>query len=361
MARTELTSEALRASQKKAERAREADPDRLPFDAPPCEPARPNGKASEVVADALTERIRLRADTIADFLRVPFPPREMILAPCIPTQGLVLLFAKRGIGKTYLALQIAYTVAIGGEFLKWRAPKPRRVLFIDGEMPGTTMQERLAGIVAASDVEPPSADFLRIVTPDRQEQGIPDLSTFEGQAAIEEILGDAELVVIDNISTLFPSVKENDADSWASVQQWFLHLRRRGVSVLFIHHGGKGGDQRGTSRKEDVLDTVISLRRPPDYHASEGARFEVRYEKSRGFAGDDARPFEVRLETRDGVALWTFKDLDQRRAEQVADLLNEGCTQKEVADILDIDKSNVSRAAKRARELGLVTPKVERA
>ena len=38
--------------------------------------------------------------------------------------------------------------------------------------------------------------------------------------------------------------------------------RRRGMAVLLIHHAGKSGDQRGTSAREDIMDTVISLRRP---------------------------------------------------------------------------------------------------
>ena len=68
-----------------------------------------------------------------------------------------------------------------------------------------------------------------------------------------------------------------------------------GRAVLFVHHAGKGGPQRGTSRKEDVLDSVIALRRPEDYKASEGARFEVHFEKTRGFTGPDAEPFEATL------------------------------------------------------------------
>jgi len=37
------------------------------------------------------------------------------------------------------------------------------------------------------------------------------------------------------------------------VQGWLLVLRRRGISVMVIHHAGKSGLQRGTSRREDVL------------------------------------------------------------------------------------------------------------
>ena len=102
-------------------------------------------------------------------------------------------------------------------------------------------------------------------------------------------------MIVDNLSTLCPSLKENNADSWVPVQEWVLSLRRANKSAVLIHHGGKGGTQRGTSRKEDVMDTVIALRRPPDYSATEGARFEIHFEKSRGFYGPEAAPFEAHL------------------------------------------------------------------
>jgi hypothetical protein len=44
-----------------------------------------------------------------------------------------------------------------------------------------------------------------------------------------------------------------------------------GVSVLIVHHAGKDGAQRGTGRREDVLDTSLSLRRPSDYNPTQGA------------------------------------------------------------------------------------------
>ena len=77
------------------------------------------------------------------------------------------------------------------------------------------------------------------------------------------------------------------------MQEWALEQRRAGRSVAFVHHAGKGGQQRGTSRREDVLDTVIALRKPADHKPDQGARFELHYEKSRGFYGNDAKPFEL--------------------------------------------------------------------
>ena len=60
-----------------------------------------------------------------------------------------------------------------------------------------------------------------------------------------------------------------------------------------MHHAGKSGKQRRTSRKEDILNSVIALKRPPDYQASQGARFEVYYEKARDFCGADTDPLEA--------------------------------------------------------------------
>lgn len=84
-----------------------------------------------------------------DFLRLELPPQEDILTPWLTTQGLAMIYAPRGVGKTHVALGIAYAVATGGEFLRWQAPKPRGVLYLDGEMPAKMMQERLKAIVAA--------------------------------------------------------------------------------------------------------------------------------------------------------------------------------------------------------------------
>lgn len=300
---------------------------------------------------------RLRAVDIGQFLARDFPPREMMLAPILPTQGLVMLYSKRGVGKTHVALGIAYAVASGGQFLRWKAERPRRVLLLDGEMPGVAMQERLASIVAGAAKEPPSPGYLQIITPDLQDEGFPDLAGEEGQAAVAAHLDGVELVVVDNLSTLFRYGRENESESWGPVQQWILQLRRSGRSVLLIHHAGKSGAQRGTSRREDVLDTVIALRNPEDYSPEEGARFEVHIEKGRSIVGDDAKPIEAKLEVRDGIAQWTIRDLADLTYEGVIELTNLGMSVREIADELGIGKSRVHRIQRKAREAGDLTDK----
>lgn len=306
------------------------------------------------VANDDDPQFRLHAVGIADLLARRLPPRRNLLAPWLPAQGLAMVYAFRGIGKTHLSLGIAYAVASGGTFLRWQAQEPAGVLFLDGEMPAAVIQERLAYIAGGADREP--AAPLLIVNPDLQPQGMPDLSSAAGQAAVDALLtDDIRLIVIDNISTLVRGGKENEAESWLPVQAWALRQRALGRSVLFIHHAGKGGQQRGTSRREDVLDTVIALRRPADYAPEDGAVFEVHFEKARGLHGADVQPFEARLtQGPDGTQVWTTRSVEDSTVERVADLLNEGLSQAEIAAELDLHKSNVSRAARKAREQGLV-------
>lgn len=291
---------------------------------------------------------------VGEFLSRDIPPRGMLLDPIIPMQGLALLYSMRGVGKTHVALGIAYAVASGGRYLQWSAPQPRRVLYLDGEMPARAMQERIASIVAGTDREPPSPDYLRFMTPDFQEDAYPDLASEEGQAAIEAHLDGVELVIVDNLSTLCRYGRENEAESWGPVQAWILQLRRRGISVLLVHHAGKNGGQRGTSRREDVLDTVINLRRPENYTPEEGARFEVHLEKARHIVGDEAKPFETRLEVRDGASFWTTRDLEDVTLQQVVNLTGEGLTVREIADEIGLSKSKVNRIQAKARREGMI-------
>jgi hypothetical protein len=290
---------------------------------------------------------RLRPRNLKAFLQLVIKAREMLLDPILPEKGLAMLYAARGTGKTLVALCIAFALATGGQFLKWRAPRPRRVLLIDGEMPAATLQERLASIIASSPDVVFDPDNIKILANDLIEDGgIGNLASADVQAEIDQWLEGIDLLVLDNLSSLTAVIRDNDAESWGPIQEWLLRLRRRGISVLIVHHAGKGGQQRGTSRREDVLDTSISLRRPTDYSPTEGARFEVHLEKARGVHGEAARPFEAKMETRNGAAIWTVRELDDANHARVKALLDDGLSVRDIADETGISKSTVARIKK---------------
>lgn len=311
-------------------------------------------EAALAAAGAIHEPIkppRLQVVTGAALMAMSLPPRELVLAPFLPAKGLAMCYGPRGIGKTHLTLGCAFAIASGGTFLRFTAPRPRRVLVLDGEMPANTLQERLRAIADTATTKPPEAGFLRLLAADMQQERGLDLSNEADQLDLEQVLDGAEVLIVDNISTLVSGGKENEGESWLPVQQWALGQRRRGRSVLFMHHAGKGGQQRGTSRREDVLDSVLALRTPSDYDPAEGARFELHFEKSRGFHGDDAKPFEASL----SGAEWTTRDLAQADMNRVAQLTAEGLSVRDIAEELGFTKSRVSRLQVKAREAGDVT------
>src|SRR5690606_22901499 len=141
------------------------------------------------------------------------PPRDYLIEPWLTTQSLSMLTAYRGTGKTWAALSIAWAVASGGRFLKWQAPAARPVLYIDGEMPAPDLQRRMRSIMTGA---PEGWDerLFRVLTPDLQDMAMPDLSTLLGQAQIDDVLFDAKLIIVDNLSALARTGIENDAESW---------------------------------------------------------------------------------------------------------------------------------------------------
>ena len=140
-----------------------------------------------------------------------------------------------------------------------------------------------------------------------------------------------------------------------------LNCGGQGISVLLIHHAGTNGRQRGTSRREDALDTVIALRRPEDYSPEQGARFEIHFEKLRNRVdGAGAMPFEARLDTlnSDGQQRirWSSSDLKPPMLMRAAELFSDNLTVREVAATLRISKSGAGRLRIRAIEDGLLSP-----
>jgi putative DNA primase/helicase len=291
-----------------------------------------------------------------EFLALSLPRREHIIDPVLPTRGLAMLYGPRGLGKSHLALLLAFAAACGEKALSnWQAPTSRKVLYVDGEMPAQAMQERLASIGRGSPKKP-LPDALRFLCADLLDGPVPDLAVPDNQEWLERSWGSQpDLLILDNLSALTGAARDNEADAWTPMQRWLLSLRRKGVSVLFVHHAGKGGQQRGTSRREDVLDTVIALRRPGDYSPREGARFEVHLEKARGPYGDAVAPFEAALVSEGAASRWTWKPLEDAQLARAATMFADKMSVRDVAEELGITKSTAGRLRKRALDEGMLT------
>lgn len=285
-----------------------------------------------------------------DFLARVYPPIEYVMEPWLPTRGLAMVAGYRGIGKTFVGMSVAFAIATGGSLLNFRAPVPRTVLYVDGEMDPAELQERFRKIMGAAkstrNGKPQLAkNNLHVLSHADRDLGIPDLAdpTGIGRAYIEAVLAEtnAEVLVLDNLSSLCRTGIENDAESWSVMQEWLLSLRRQGKTVLIIHHTGKPDEngnvsQRGTSKREDILNTSILLKASRPARSGE---FVWQFTKSRGFASPE--PFTAQLVVDTGYCALRRREGDLTA--EIGDLLAKGVLQKEIAQSLGVSQAKVSR------------------
>jgi putative DNA primase/helicase len=202
------------------------------------------------------------------------------------------------------------------------------------------MQQRLAVIQAGAMIRP-EPGYFRMLSGDLTEGGLPDLSAEEGRHELDGAIGDAQVVFLDNRATLMRTARENEADDWVGMQDWLLEQRRQDRAIVILDHAGKSGFQRGTTRREDVLDTMVKLRRPENYRPDQGARFVVEFTKARGVWGDDALPFIAQYEEYNGAAVWTRIALGDEAEEKVAEMTTRGMSVRAIARETGISKSRV--------------------
>jgi Replicative DNA helicase len=297
----------------------------------------------------------LNCYNLSEFLSLKFGRREEILPPIIKAQSINEVYAWRGVGKTKFVLGVGMAVATGGRFLKWKADKPRKVLHIDGELSKWTLQKWISEAAMLAGDGP--SDNYKIIAHGTlsDEQTIPNIASIEGQDKIEPYLDGIELLILDNIATLSSGGDENDKEFWNPIQSWLSGLRKRDISVLFVHHAGKGGAQRGTSARDDILDNVISLQHPADYSMQEGCRFNVVFEKARDLFGQDVTPFEAKLTTGEfGNSIWVTRETDTSPRQKVIEMSTLDCPVKEITAVTGLSKNEVYQIqaeAKKTKEL----------
>src|SRR5689334_11550743 len=284
----------------------------------------------------------------AELLAADIAPRRDLLAPLLSANSAALVYGPGGIGKSLFALSLAWAVAAGGSFLGWKSPRPHRVLYVDGEMGVAAVRERLALL------GPPPAG-LAIMAHDLghgPDGGPLDLSEDAGIERMMAAWNSPQLVVLDTLSSLV-ALHSGDADRWARVQRFLLHQRRRRRAVLLVHHANRKGAMRGSTRREDLLDLVIALRRPDDGPPAGGARFEMHVEKARRGTTPLA-PILATLETEAGRAAWRWGPAHGGRVERAAALLNRGLSVSEAGEALGLSRTSLFRLKAEARAKGLL-------
>jgi len=189
-----------------------------------------------------------------------------------------MIGGETGIGKSHLAMGIAAALATGTPFANWRAYRPARVLYVDGEMARDLVQERIVDLkrrLGGADL-----DNLFVVCREDYADFEP-LNTEAGQAAIRALVQrwKIEVVIFDNrMSLLSGDMKEEQP--WTDTMPLVRFLTRNRVAQIWIDHTGHDKTKiYGSSTKEWQLDVVILLTKA-DRHDADVA-FKMGFTKAR--------------------------------------------------------------------------------
>jgi hypothetical protein len=247
---------------------------------------------------------------------------------------ITLLCGPRGVGKSWLALALAHAAARGGSLARWRGHKKRRVVYIDAAGSEAVLHARLAALGNP----PPS---LVIVPGDAQSGGLPDLSTGNGRAGLDQLVTDADLVVIDGLAAMVRRGRGVGA-RWAALEDWLRSLRRRNTAVLLV-------DAKEPKPILDLADTVLKVEKPADGVAEADLRLQVKLLSSRPCL--EPQRFELRMSLRKDGAAWTHRDDLDHRAIIAYRLDRADYSSREIAKLLDVSPATAWRLVSRGERL----------
>ena len=251
------------------------------------------------------------------------PPKQPTIflgnPPWLTAGSIHMIWGETGIGKSFVSTALAIGLAAGVPVLGFACPAPRRVLYVDGEMSRAMLYKRISWLIKGFGLTPEQAERVEVnlglydLTIIRENGGL-NLTLVRDQKKITRDADShgedgSDVVFLDNLSALAQVEDDNAASSWNPMVPWLTAEREIGRALILIHHAGKDPRrQRGTSRREDLLDTSIGLIRPrarkgdrdeeDEAELPEGARSSAVFwywKKTRDFPKPD--PFQINIET----------------------------------------------------------------
>lgn len=218
---------------------------------------------------------------------------DWLIDGLLQSQGLAVLYGPAGIGKTFLSLSMALSLAAyertpQGELRGWSGSfdlKPRRkaqVVYWIGEG-GVSIRSRIKGWLQTQGAKENAPFHLldqfttanTLMDETKTKAFFGKLPAAIQAEASESAARTAEkpskpsivplLLVIDTLSATHPAFDENDARSAGAIMQncrFLIDLftkEGRQLSILIIHHSTKRGGMRGHSKLIGDPDTVLSV------------------------------------------------------------------------------------------------------
>lgn len=262
----------------------------------PSEPWRDSGEPPKRFSFVYPSDIRLR-------------PRKWLVRRLLQTSGIGVLFGPSGCGKSFWAIDLALSLATGGEFLG-RSLTQTGVVYVAAE-DAEGVQFRTRAWMRHHDTSDLSIPFA--IVPEAPDLWNADKAEAdrlidairEEASVLAEMGASPGLIIIDTYRDAFPGLEENDSGDVSKATKTLARISRElGALVLVVAHvskGGDGEDPRGSTALIGAADVALGVRLVED---EAGPRRELWVRKQRN--GADAKG--------DAKLRWTYSlktvDLD---------------------------------------------------
>ena len=294
-------------------------------------------------------------------LSTKYDKPQPLLDPLVREKSITQISGGYGSGKTHFGLSIALAIAHGRDFLDYKIRKANPTLYVEAELPGGDIQDRVNSINSPylevnSGKNTLNFSYQHTLTQDDLikagiKHGFPDLAVADdetrasiGRRATEDIVnrikdetGKFPVLFLDNISAL-TSIDENKAKDWSGLLRWLIKFKSKGISSVIFHHTNKStGSASGSNMSQRLIDTHLILKR-----LDESQRFEiagkkdvqcsVHFDKFRNFGGDQVKSYMLTC-NEDGE--WKkYPMLDQINV-KIVGYYNKGLSVKEMLSVED--------------------------
>ena len=201
----------------------------------------------------------LRLRTIADILATPAP--EMLIADILPAGGITVLYSAPGVGKSFLALDMALRIALGWSWFG-RPITQGSVLYVAAEGAGGLGVRLRAWYQENAGAAMP--ECFRFIT-----HAIYPTHADTGPSLLEALLAAGmprpALIVLDTLARCNDGDENSTTDMSKLIQAIDGIKAATGAAVLLVHHRGHvEGRARGSSALLGAADAVIGLEKDKD-------------------------------------------------------------------------------------------------
>jgi len=199
-----------------------------------------------------------------------------------------IIFGSGGVGKSRVALEMAFCLCSGEQFLYFETFGKHRILYIDGEMTGAEIQDRIKDIIVRHDESDFESDNFRIIKAMdilNQTGEYIDLFQEEHRSRFDQAIEQSDVIFLDNLGSLtMPPEGDSfklDKLQWIKMFNWIKEWRAKGKTFVLLMHANKSGSLEGVGKIRNDADLVLEIKKPIDIDTSALIHFEVFYDKAR--------------------------------------------------------------------------------